>query len=124
MEGRRELVRDGRHCPRCGRDVGIWAVMSAALPTRVWCPGCGARLSYRGAWLLFAVALPLLLALAVGAAYVALLLRPEYRMQAAALFGVLVLGSWGIVEWLLALYLRRYHVLTEADPAPQDHSGR
>jgi len=41
-------VADGKHCPACGRDIGLWPVFTAGLPNRIWCPHCSARLSYRG----------------------------------------------------------------------------
>ena len=41
-------MADGKRCPACSHDIGMWAVLSAAWPTRVWCPHCGARLRYQG----------------------------------------------------------------------------
>jgi uncharacterized protein (DUF983 family) len=38
---------DGKHCPSCGKDIGVWPVFSAAWPSRIWCPRCKSRLRYR-----------------------------------------------------------------------------
>ena len=37
---------DGKHCPACGQDIGLWAVLLAAWPSLIRCPHCKARLSY------------------------------------------------------------------------------
>jgi len=39
-------MRDGKHCPECEKDIGVWPVLSAGLPSRVHCPHCHARLTY------------------------------------------------------------------------------
>jgi len=38
---------DGKRCPSCQRDIGVWPILTAGLPNRIWCPHCHARLSYR-----------------------------------------------------------------------------
>jgi hypothetical protein len=50
-------------CPKCGREIGVWAVFKAPLPNRIYCPRCGARLEYGGTWWLitFGVAAGVLL---------------------------------------------------------------
>ncbi len=36
----------GTHCPSCQQDIGIWAIMLAALPSRITCPHCTVALAY------------------------------------------------------------------------------
>jgi hypothetical protein len=82
-------------CPKCDREIGVWAVFKATLPNRIFCPHCGARLEYGGTWgLLIAavVASLVVLALAVGA-YV--LVSEDHDPVAGILAagGVLIVGG-------------------------------
>jgi hypothetical protein len=45
-------MQDGRHCPECGKDVGIWAIKFAWFSNgRVRCRHCRRDLRYQiGAW--------------------------------------------------------------------------
>ena len=40
---------DGRHCPSCRKDIGIWPVFTAGLPDWIRCPHCRCRLRYENA---------------------------------------------------------------------------
>jgi hypothetical protein len=39
-------MSDGRHCPACKKDIGLWPVFLAVWPTRVKCPHCKSLLRY------------------------------------------------------------------------------
>ena len=60
-------MNDGKHCPACGKDIGLWAVLLAAWPSRVRCPHCRARLSYGSCIVLVAILVSSLAVLFVGA---------------------------------------------------------
>ena len=55
---------EGKNCPNCGVDIGVWPVFSAGLPNRIWCPRCKSQLRYRKSLLIAARMLPLLIAVA------------------------------------------------------------
>ena len=38
---------NGSTCPDCSKDIGFMAVYKASLPSRIKCPHCGARVSYK-----------------------------------------------------------------------------
>ena len=42
-------MEPGKTCPNCAADIGVWPVVRASLPWRIWCPHCSARLQYRDA---------------------------------------------------------------------------
>lgn len=63
---------DGNECPACGRDIGLFAIIKAPLPNRIYCPHCRERLWYRGiggVLVVFSVLLAALVATAVGVTF-------------------------------------------------------
>ncbi len=42
-------MANGKVCPACAKDIGVWAIFSAGGPSRIRCPHCRARLRYDGA---------------------------------------------------------------------------
>ena len=112
-------MSDGKHCPACGKDIGIWPVVSAALPSRVRCPHCKARLSYGGGLLLGMIALVVaVLVLCVGIAsyYLAShhlaagarVSKPiRFYGTLVAVFLALWLPIWLPLEIGLTMYIRR-----------------
>src|SRR5262245_46864139 len=109
---------DSKHCPVCGQDIGIWAVLLAGLPSRVRCPHCKARLSYGHDALLVLGVVALLVLAAVGAYQLA-----GFQIGKAAAVREPV-RFWGIVvglmvaisiplELALTLLLRRHGVLQQ-----------
>jgi|SRR6476661_1426564 len=104
-------MSDGKHCPACGKDIGIWPVLSAGLPTWVRCPHCKARLTYgSGVLLLLSVAV-LAVSLGTVAFYLAsqhltadLRINKPWKFYSLTAAAFLVL--WIPVEIGLTLYIR------------------
>src|SRR5438552_3882876 len=97
---------DGKHCPACDRDIGVWPIFAAGLPNRIRCPHCSARLGYRGIGVVILALVVVLAGTAGGALYAASVipgLHPDTQPVAAA---GLLLGSWVLVELAAALFLR------------------
>jgi hypothetical protein len=44
-------MADGKHCPRCGKDIGGWSIVFAVIPNRLRCPWCKGHIGYYGIWL-------------------------------------------------------------------------
>jgi hypothetical protein len=105
-------MTDGRHCPACGKDIGLWPVVAAPLPNLVRCPHCRTRLKYRDTLWLFVVVIFVALILAVGAFAVAQLLIGEPILLTAATAVVILVVAWVPIEVFVAAYLRRSKVLT------------
>ncbi len=106
-------MADGKHCPDCGRDVGLWAIVSAGMPDRIQCPHCRSRLGYPG------VVLPVVLmqaglAVAVSLSVWSLGLTSPWGFFLAVVGGTLVL--WVPVEIMFARYLRERSVLEKVVP--------
>lgn len=103
---------NGKTCPVCGKDIGVWAIVAAGLPSRIRCPHCRTLLRYDGA--LAFMALPFAIVI------VAALIIHEVAVDVGVaspglLIVVLVLVTWVPVELLLALYLRENRTLRVVD---------
>ena len=83
---------DGKHCPNCGNDIGVWPVFSAAWPSLIWCPRCKSRLRYGNTALVIAVLLVVLIVIAAAAFESVSSLAPTWRMRIWAVI-VIVHGS-------------------------------
>jgi hypothetical protein len=107
-------MSDGKHCPACGKDIGLWSVLSAGLPTRVRCPHCQARLSYGGDSALMVGLFAILLVAAGAAFYFARQIHPSMHSRFYFTLVLLALALMLPVELAATLYLRRHGVLTKA----------
>jgi hypothetical protein len=108
-------MANGRNCPVCGKDIGVWSIFSAGMPSRIRCPHCRALLRYDGS--LFLVAIPFVLAMLA-----ALILHEaaiDLGITRPGLFVVvLLLVTWVPIELLLALYLRENRRLHPVERKP------
>src|SRR5690349_15659242 len=124
-------MHDGKHCPYCSQDIGIWPIIAAPLPNRVWCKNCRTRLRYRAGYLnLVSVVLAVLSVgvclYASGAWRIAIGSMP--RVEFAIRLVVFVFGavsSWISVEFVAALLLRNHCelVCVGAPPPSQGKSA-
>lgn len=103
---------DGKHCPSCGKDIGIWPVFSAALPSRIRCPHCKSRLRYRKIARVIAVLLVGLCGLVVGAFVLVSSLATPRR---GLIWAAVVIISWVFVELVTTWFLRNRRELELAD---------
>ncbi len=99
---------DGKHCPACGVDIGVWPIFSAGLPNLIRCPRRKARLGYRRIGPLRLILLLLTVAVLAAAYWVSM---PFDGNQRPVVFLVVALGAWIPVEVIVALYLRGNKVL-------------
>ena len=98
---------DGKHCPSCRTDIGVWSVFSAGLPDRIRCPHCGCRLRYEnvtGTVVLLSAAL-------AGVTYGAFELSQSvfpasFGSRNILLFAAVVMAAWIPVEWAAVRFLR------------------
>jgi hypothetical protein len=109
-------MTDGKHCPACGTDIGVWPVLFAGLPTRVRCPHCKARLTYGNSLLLLLGVVTMAAVGAVASCYAA----SHYLGKSAQItdpikfygsVAALFLGLWIPVELAFTLYVRNRGVL-------------
>jgi hypothetical protein len=113
-------MSDGKHCPACGKDIGVWPVLLAVLPTRVRCSHCRARLTYgKSLMLLLGVTTAVALLVVASCYIVSLYLGTKLLYNnPAKFFGVataLFLALWIPVEAAFALYVRNRGVLKKLD---------
>lgn len=108
-------MSDGKHCPSCGQDIGVWPVFSAGLPNRVRCPHCKARLAYRDVLGLVIVLCVLGVALLAASMFTVQQFGLTGGPQRALTFAGLVLGVWVPVELAVAFYLRGTKELRRVD---------
>ncbi len=101
-------MSDGKHCPGCGKDIGVWPVLVAGLPTWVQCPHCRARLSYGSYGVLVAAMFALLLLLSGVAFYFARKHYAANEVRFLVLLAVILVAVWLPVELLATMYLRRW----------------
>ena len=99
-------MSDGKHCPDCGQDIGIWPVFSAGLPSRVRCPFCKSRLSYGDTRTLVACLAAVVLLVGASSYFFVsrfyAITRLEFHVLSAGLALVLLLA----VDFAVAMYLR------------------
>jgi hypothetical protein len=88
----------GKLCPSCNHDIGIWAIIEAGLPTRITCPHCDMRVIYTEfPWFLFT---------ACAVAWVGLMLFMP-STGAVLLDFALLIAAWLPAEIVLTLYMRK-----------------
>lgn len=97
------VTRDGKHCPACGVDIGIWPVFLAGLPSMIRCPRCKARLRYHKTGNMWLLGAALFAALMVGGFFIADAFQSPHFL---AIWGVVLLIAWIPIELFLALFLR------------------
>jgi hypothetical protein len=102
-------MKDGVHCPRCEKDIGVWPVFAAGWPTRIVCPHCRSVLAYAiPVWrTVFAAVLPLCIPLLLLSCAAARLIVGRFDRWAAGLALALWLGAWASFEYLNAIRWRR-----------------
>jgi hypothetical protein len=108
-------MANGRDCPVCGKDIGVWSIFSAGVPSRIRCPHCRSLLRYDGtvAVLLIPFAVVILAALIAHESAVDLgLARPGIFVV------LLVVVTWVPIELLMAMYLREHRTLHRVDRKP------
>jgi len=105
------IMNDGKHCPVCGKDIGVWAVLKASWPTRVRCPHCKTRLSY-GASVMLPVGLVAFLALLF---YVVTLKYRLSDLKFHLIFFGLAVAILLPFELTASFYLRRRGILRRAN---------
>jgi DNA-directed RNA polymerase subunit RPC12/RpoP len=106
-------MNDGKHCPACGKDIGLWSVLLAQTPTQVRCPHCRAKLKYeRGTQIIFVIvvlAFPLLLL----AYWLAIFIVPRPALTTSpikfvSIAAAILVGLCIPLEIGLTLLLRRF----------------
>ena len=107
------IGHDGRHCPSCLGDIGIWAIVKAPLPIFVRCPHCSARLAYRSAWGLLITACVVVFAIGIGMLYVLDAIGVSNSVTKFVAVMTVLLVLWTLFEFVGAQYLRRYWILTK-----------
>ena len=48
-------MRNGKNCPKCGKDIGFWAWAKASWPAKVFCRHCKTKLRYTNVHILSTV---------------------------------------------------------------------
>lgn len=97
---------DGRLCPNCNNDIGLWAIIKAWLPTKLKCPHCKTKLTYEP-WQIPLVILCIIL-------YITLLIALSWVTNILILniiyfiltWALLCIALWQPFELLIAYYLR------------------
>lgn len=99
---------DGKHCPACKVDIGVWPVFSAVMPHLIRCPQCKARLVYQDTWLVTVVLILLGAGIAVAGYFIAGYFRELPHLLS---FTIFMFVAWVPVELVVAWYLRANKVL-------------
>ena len=98
----------GKLCPVCKHDIGLWALVKAPIPGRIQCPNCKAGLSYdNSGWGLILIFIVMCLPVI---SIVASNLTSLYSQGFLKLLLVVLLICLAIglpLEILLALFLRK-----------------
>jgi hypothetical protein len=108
-------MSDGKHCPACDKDIGIWPVFSAGLPSRVRCPHCKSRLSYGDTGTLVACLAAVVLMVGAGSYFFVGRFYAITRLEFHLLSAVLALALLLALDFAVALYLRNARALKIVD---------
>jgi DNA-directed RNA polymerase subunit RPC12/RpoP len=108
---------DGKHCPACGKEIGVWPVFSAAMPSWIRCPHCKSRLRYRKTAGVFAIVLVGLLGLMIVTFIRVSALTTPRRGQIGA---SVALASCVLAELATVWFLRNRRELELADRPRQE----
>ena len=108
-------MRDGKHCPACAKDIGIWPVLAAGLPSRIRCPHCKARLTYGGSGTLVASLFAVLLTLAVASFFFVSRQHSVLHLQFHVVFVAVALAVMLPVDLAATFYLRSRGVLKKVE---------
>lgn len=109
---------DGKHCPKCARDIGVWPIVKAGLPNLLRCPHCAARIRYENAGIVVAVLLVLVVVFTYLAYAVAGALTAAGSPMRNWLFIALLVAVWVPIELATARFLRRTRRLRAVDSQP------
>lgn len=107
-------MADGKHCPKCSKDIGIWPIVFAGLPSRIRCPHCKTILYYH----LSLMPIVFLLVLSVIVVLASFFFTDWVGMSGRAqifMFAALAAGLWFVIELFLAAYLRTKKILRQRD---------
>ena len=127
-------MEEGKLCPLCNKDIGIWSVISASWPTRIKCPNCKSTLKYDiKIWrtLLIAI-LPLSIVLLFFSFGIIYFIFPNLEVILRIILSLaLLLLLWLVFEWITALYVRKHKKLKivrqkiqQGNPADTDKPSR
>jgi hypothetical protein len=105
---------DGKHCPSCEKDIGVWPVFTSLGPSLVWCPHCKTRLRYRKTGIVIAIQFAIAIVIAICALVVVRSLEIAWPR---AVWAAIVLISWIPVELVSAWFLRNRRRLDLANPS-------
>ena len=103
---------NGKHCPNCNRDIGVWAIIKIGWPTLLKCPHCKSKLSYEpigiGMLLLSFFAYLFLLILST---IIVLLYLPLTLLAKIFIFIIMAAVFWQPFEFFMVKRLRSRHNL-------------
>jgi hypothetical protein len=108
------VTSDGKHCPACGVDIGIWPVATAVFPSRVRCPHCRSLLAYRGPWRITAVMMGITLVFVTFSAYLVLNVGLTATWQAVLVYLAITIPCGAALSIAMAVYLRASNVVSKA----------
>jgi uncharacterized protein (DUF983 family) len=94
---------DGKHCPNCGKDIGVWPVFSAGWPSLIWCPRCKSRLRYRKTAPVIAVLLVVLIVIAAAAFVLVSYFTTRWWRP---IWAMVMIISWVPVQLAVTWFLR------------------
>ncbi len=104
-------MADGKHCPGCGKDIGVWPIFSAGLPNRIWCPHCHSRLRYPKTAGVNLLVLLVLTSVLVGTAFAAYPLLTDQSDFYILVFEGILFGMCVPIELVTTWFLRNYKEL-------------
>jgi hypothetical protein len=110
-------MTNGKLCPGCGKDIGVWPIFSAGLPNRIRCPYCKSRLRYVGTTSVNAVLAVASICVVAGGFTLTSSLTPITNdpIRWSLVLALLVLVAWVPVELATAWFLRNRRQLELVD---------
>ncbi len=110
-----DISEQGKKCPGCNDDIGLWAIVKAPLPNKIKCPHCKTKIEYEntGWWLVVVSTIIYISVICIVAYQVEFafttkryILSTLSALQLGLIIFVICMTLGLLVEFVIASYLR------------------
>ncbi len=102
------MNEQGKICPICNKDIGIWTVIKTPLPNMMRCKNCKSKITYeKKGYLIIFISSLVYVALLVATFHLFNVLDRFSLVQSVVIWAIICILYWQPFEVIIAIYLRR-----------------